>query len=150
MVLSWGGEVVLSPRTGPQPSRRTGPPPPPPHGGGGVTSNASWDRSHGQGKVVLCWGGGGPVKGGRVGGDIHPPPGQDQYLPHPPPPPRTGPPPPPIRELRSMRGRYASYWNAFLSFKIFETLGKLKEMWSLGSGAPCASLDPPLLCVLCF
>ena len=48
-----------------------------------------------------------------TGPTIPSPPGQDHHLLGQDPPPRQDP-PPPIRELWSMCGRYASYWNAFL------------------------------------
>ena len=85
-------------------------------GGGDVTSNASWDRSHGQGEVVLSLGGGihlfplprvkgqpppSPCPGSKVN---HPQARRGHWLPTPP---TYGP------YGLCARGRYASYWNAF-------------------------------------
>ena len=67
----------------------------------GLTLNTSWDSSHGQGGVLVL-GGGGLVRGE---GNHFPPQGSEV---------NPSPPPGYIRELRSMGGRYVSYWNAFL------------------------------------
>ena len=104
-----------------------------------MTSNASLDRSHGWGEVVLSWGRRwtkpptqNRITSPRTGqppGEYHsprtpplqgqdhpPPPGQD-HLPSPPGQDH----PLPIRELRSMCGRYTSYWNAIL-YQLFGIL----------------------------
>ena len=82
----------------------------PTQGGGGVLHEMHEGIGH-----MLGGGGWSCPGGGGGGGDIH---HQDRSLTSPPPPHQdrslTPPHPPNIRELRSMRGRYASYWNAYL------------------------------------
>ena len=58
---------------------------------------------------------------------VDPPPGADTSLEQTPPP-RSRHAPPPWRacwEIRSTRGRYASYWNAILLAKIFPSMGQV-------------------------
>ena len=106
--------------------------------GAGVTPNASWDTSHGQNRGGGCsevnqpppppdrtttpWTAA-PLPLDRTTSPLDrttTPAGQQKSTPWttPPPPPSSGQNLPPgyIWELRSMGGRHASYWNAFLLF----------------------------------